>query len=399
MPQFHLAAANRRDPSVHDSRQRVIVVGRRVGCEVQLVGHSVSEIHAALVRRTDGVWLFDLGSRNGTRVNGRRITGRRVADGDHLQFGDSRYRIHISGSAGPPGGLVRTVLHSPVTERSEHLVKPITIVGRRGQSDLHLSGDQISRVHALLVRCGDGLVVHDLGSRSGTFVNDQRRHEALLAGGETLTFGTFQFKVEIFPQDEAPQQGAAAPRAPEDFLAAALADRGRPRESSIDDLLADMLPSEEEPPAEQPPEAEATAEAPLAIDVEEKTEEAAEQAPEPQGAEPGPKDQPQEDFDAAIAEALAAAAGRVEPQAAEPVEPRPADPGPVEPEAESDASPEEPQDKLSPGLEDDADQKQVKEVEAETAEPPLEIPDEAPPEVTQESAEPFQQQPPEEFAP
>jgi len=310
MPQFHLAAANRRDPSVRDSQRRVIVVGRRVGCEVQLTGHSVSEIHAALVRRTDGVWLFDLGSRNGTRVNGRRVTGRRVADGDHLQFGDSRYRIHISGSAGPPAGLVRVVLHSPVTERSEHLVKPITTVGRRGQSDLHLSGDQISRVHALLVRCGDGLAVHDLGSRSGTFVNDQRRHETLLTGGETLTFGTFQFKVEVLAPD-------AAPRAPEDFLADRPADRGRPRESSIDDLLADLLPSEEKPPSEP--------------------------AAEPVGTEPESKDQPQEDFDAAIAEALAAAAGPVEPRSAEP-------------EGRSDASPEEPQDKLSPGLEDDAGQ-------------------------------------------
>ena len=351
IPQFHLVAANRREPSVRDSQQRVIVVGRRAGCEVQLVSHSVSEIHAALVRRADGVWLFDLGSRNGTRVNGHRITGRRVADGDHLQFGDSRYRIHISGSAGPPGGLVRAALHSPATGRSEHLVKPVTTAGRRGQSDLHLSGDQISRVHALLVRCGDGLVVHDLGSRSGTVINGQRHHEALLTGGETLAFGPFQFEVEVFPEEQAPRQAAAAPTAPEDFLAAALAERDRPRESSVDDLLADMLPSKEPRPEGQAPEAAATAEVPLAIDAEEKTEEAAEQAPEPQGAEPGPKDQPQEDFDAAIAEALAAAADATagetpggvpgpESPPATPQEPAPAEPEPVEPETE----PDEPQD-------------------------------------------------------
>ena len=346
IPQFHLVAANRREPSVRDSQQRVIVVGRRAGCEVQLVGHSVSEIHAALVRRADGVWLFDLGSRNGTRVNGHRITGRRVADGDHLQFGDSRYRIHISGSAGPPGGLVRAALHSPATGRSEHLVKPVTAAGRRGQSDLHLSGDQISRVHALLVRCGDGLVVHDLGSRSGTIINGQRHHEALLTGGETLAFGPFQFEVEVFSEEQVPQQ-AAAPRAPEDFLAAALAERGQPRESSVDDLLADMLPSKEPRPEGQAPEAAATAEVPLAIDAEEKTEEAAEQAPEPQGPEPGPKDESQDDFDAAIAEALAAAADATAEQTpdgvpgpksppATPPEPAPAEPEPVEPETEPD---------------------------------------------------------------
>jgi len=48
----------------------------------------VSSRHAAIVRKTDGFVLQDLGSRNGTFVNGTRITGdTRLNDGDVIGFG------------------------------------------------------------------------------------------------------------------------------------------------------------------------------------------------------------------------------------------------------------------------------------------------------------------------
>jgi len=48
----------------------------------------VSSRHAAIVRKTEGFVLQDLGSRNGTFVNGKRITGDTLlADGDVIGFG------------------------------------------------------------------------------------------------------------------------------------------------------------------------------------------------------------------------------------------------------------------------------------------------------------------------
>ena len=48
----------------------------------------VSSRHAAIVRKTEGFVLQDLGSRNGTFVNGKRITGDALlADGDVIGFG------------------------------------------------------------------------------------------------------------------------------------------------------------------------------------------------------------------------------------------------------------------------------------------------------------------------
>src|SRR5207253_6232381 len=48
----------------------------------------VSSRHAAIVRKTEGFVLQDLGSRNGTFVNGTRITGDRpLKSGDVIGFG------------------------------------------------------------------------------------------------------------------------------------------------------------------------------------------------------------------------------------------------------------------------------------------------------------------------
>jgi FHA domain len=53
--------------------------------------------------------------------------------------------------------------------KTEHV-----LVGRDGGCDVVLDDPRVSRRHAALERAGVGVVVHDLGSRGGTWVNDQR---------------------------------------------------------------------------------------------------------------------------------------------------------------------------------------------------------------------------------
>jgi two-component system cell cycle response regulator len=48
------------------------------------------------------------------------------------------------------------------------------VIGRAGRASVLLRDDGVSRVHARLRREGDNLVVEDLGSRNGTFVNGNR---------------------------------------------------------------------------------------------------------------------------------------------------------------------------------------------------------------------------------
>ena len=70
------------------------------------------------------------------------------------------------------------------------------ILGRVQGCDLVLRDERASRQHAeLRAEPGGGLRIVDLGSANGTFVDDRRVDEALLAGGEELVVGGVELAV------------------------------------------------------------------------------------------------------------------------------------------------------------------------------------------------------------
>lgn len=80
-------------------------------------------------------------------------------------------------------------LHVPLTRL------PLTI-GRTAPADLMLDGGTVSRRHCLLERQGDNILLTDLGSTNGTYVNDQRVTDPVLledgarigVGAHTLSY-------------------------------------------------------------------------------------------------------------------------------------------------------------------------------------------------------------------
>ena len=65
---------------------------------------------------------------------------------------------------------------------------PFTI-GRSHGNSLPLSSAEISRHHAEIVKDGEGYMLRDLGSRAGTFVNDETVVEHRLGHGDKITIG------------------------------------------------------------------------------------------------------------------------------------------------------------------------------------------------------------------
>ncbi len=82
-----------------------ITVGRaEQGNTVRLPERDVSRTHARFSRSNGSVWVEDLGSSNGTRVNGERIQGkRRIRPGDLVQIAD--YDIAVLGASEGPERL------------------------------------------------------------------------------------------------------------------------------------------------------------------------------------------------------------------------------------------------------------------------------------------------------
>src|SRR5690348_9004071 len=90
---------------------------------------------------------------------------------------------------GPQGETIRTL----------DLAQGVVTVGQAAGNQLVLAGEGIGRYHLRIV-CDDARVaVTDLGSRSGTLLNDQRlpaQVEQEWKAGDVLRLGTFRLRLE-----------------------------------------------------------------------------------------------------------------------------------------------------------------------------------------------------------
>jgi hypothetical protein len=75
------------------------------------------------------------------------------------------------------------------------------VIGRGLEVDLAVSDELISRRHAEITEQNGRLMVRDLGSRNGTFVNNRRIDLATLEPEQLLTLGTITFRA-LYQVDE-----------------------------------------------------------------------------------------------------------------------------------------------------------------------------------------------------
>lgn len=82
--------------------------------------------------------------------------------------------------------------------RREFRVKSQTfVIGRKNTCDLRIPLSSVSRQHCELRIEGDQIKVRDLGSSNGTFHNNIRVQEAVLAAGDELVVGPVVFTVVV----------------------------------------------------------------------------------------------------------------------------------------------------------------------------------------------------------
>jgi len=99
------------------------------------------------------------------------------------------------------------ILNQGMTGRSIELTVERTTVGRVEENTVQIADASVSSRHAEILLRGTDIVIRDLNSTNGTFINNEKISEAPLKPGQTLRFGQVELKLD----DGKPVGGPSAP--------------------------------------------------------------------------------------------------------------------------------------------------------------------------------------------
>lgn len=172
--------------------QGKLIVGRDPECDICIPDHRISRQHAKIQITPTGLIVEDLNSRNGTLVNDEKITAPKLCQtGDQLKFHNLPFSVEIL----PPETnevLILRAANHPDTRLQGELV-----VGRDPTCDVHIHNELISRKHATIRSTKLGVIIEDLNSINGTFVNEVRIvSPTRLKAGDCIRFHETTFSVE-----------------------------------------------------------------------------------------------------------------------------------------------------------------------------------------------------------
>jgi pSer/pThr/pTyr-binding forkhead associated (FHA) protein len=120
-------------------------VGSSARCRVRLRDLALSRFHCGLVATPGGVWVIDLLSRTGTRLNGEKVACARLKDGDTLEAGSYRLRVDYHGRSSHAPALMD---HTAGDQTSAVSAFPAPDAG---PPTVILSRDRVVAEHGLLL--------------------------------------------------------------------------------------------------------------------------------------------------------------------------------------------------------------------------------------------------------
>jgi len=172
--------------------QGQLCIGRSLSCDVHISDHRISRQHAIISATVKGVLVEDLSSSNGTFINGLRIVKPTlIKQGDLLSFHNLEFRT-VNISYGNSEGLV---LRSD--QQDDIAVQGTLYVGRDSGCQIYIPNQRISRKHAKISVTSTNILLEDLNSTNGTFVNGQRvDRPTAIKLGDQLKFNELEYRIE-----------------------------------------------------------------------------------------------------------------------------------------------------------------------------------------------------------
>ena len=196
----------------------VTVVGAAEDAGIQLARPGIAPRHAQIERHGERVQLHPCA--DPVRLNGRPVRDAIVLKaGDTLEFADVRCRaVHATAEiaavdrntrmrAAVPRYVLRGV-SGPTFGRSFGVGGEM-VLGRQTDCDVCIPTGEVSRRHARIKPGPDGVLVEDLDSANGTYINGKRVRSGMLQPGEELALDTVRFML-LVPGADIPGAGQAA---------------------------------------------------------------------------------------------------------------------------------------------------------------------------------------------
>src|ERR1039458_9060859 len=107
------------------------------------------------------------------------------------------------------------ILNQGMTGRTFELNVERNTVGRMEDNTFQIADASVSSHHAEIHLRGSDILVKDLNSTNGSFINNEKISEAVLLPGQTLRLGQVEIKIDDGKPASAPAPAAAsAPAAP-----------------------------------------------------------------------------------------------------------------------------------------------------------------------------------------
>jgi hypothetical protein len=106
------------------------------------------------------------------------------------------------------------ILNQGMTGRTLELSVERTTVGRVEENTFQIADASVSSRHAEILLHGTEIVVKDLNSTNGTYINGEKISEAPLKPGQTLRFGQVELKIDDGKPVNAQQAPVVAASAP-----------------------------------------------------------------------------------------------------------------------------------------------------------------------------------------
>lgn len=172
--------------------KHTILIGRSPDSDVVLDFPFVSWEHARITQENDQYILEDLNSSNGTSIHrfGNRVTRTALKPQDNVYFGS--LKVPAARLLEPSGAALGAEAYQQVEGAAQSVV-----MGRDPNCDEPLDDPLLSWRHAKITRTGGQVLVEDLGSRNGTFVDGLRISGSTeIRSGQVVGLGSFQFRLD-----------------------------------------------------------------------------------------------------------------------------------------------------------------------------------------------------------